>query len=121
MTFGDGDVNNRARLWQAIGLAKARFDPKLDRLAPMTPIATLLLVDDDRHLLDSMAAWLREQQYEVHTAAGMRDATGILDTRKLDLVLADIRLADGDGFAILARCRKLTKQIAPSLFENLSV
>ena len=72
----------------------------------MTPKATLLLVDDDRHLLDSMAAWLREQQYEVHTAAGVRDAAGLVDARKFDLVLADIRLADGDGFAVLAHCRK---------------
>ena len=72
----------------------------------MTPKATLLLVDDDRHLLDSMAAWLREQQYEVHAAAGVRNAAGILGARKFDLVLADIRLADGDGFAVLAHCRK---------------
>jgi DNA-binding NtrC family response regulator len=72
----------------------------------MTAKATLLLVDDDRHLLDSMAAWLREQQYEVYTAAGVREAVAVVGSRHFDLVLADIRLADGEGFEVLAHCRK---------------
>ncbi|MEX2027037.1 MAG: sigma-54 dependent transcriptional regulator, partial [Pirellulaceae bacterium] len=72
----------------------------------MTAKATLLLVDDDRHLLDSMAAWLREQQYEVCTAAGVREAVAVVGSRHFDLVMADIRLADGEGFEVLAHCRK---------------
>ncbi len=72
----------------------------------MTAKATLLLVDDDRNLLDSMASWLREQHYDVHAAAGVRDAVALVDARHLDLVLADVRLADGDGFEILAHCRR---------------
>ena len=34
----------------------------------------LLLVDDDRHVLDSMAEWLRSQGYELETASGHADA-----------------------------------------------
>lgn len=66
----------------------------------------LLLVDDDRHVLDSMAGWLREQGYQVHTASGCTDALRIIKERPIDLVLADIRLADGDGFEILAWSRE---------------
>ena len=68
--------------------------------------ATLLLVDDDRLLLDSMSAWLREQGYQVLAASGREAALKQLAERPVDLVLADIRLADGDGFGILAHCRE---------------
>jgi len=67
---------------------------------------TLLLVDDDRLVLDAMATWLREQGYEVLAASGKGAAFGLLAQRRFDLVLADIRLADGDGFEILAHCRE---------------
>jgi DNA-binding NtrC family response regulator len=68
--------------------------------------ATLLLVDDDRHVLGSMAEWLREQGYEIAEATGSREAIHTIDTRHLDLVIADIRLQDGDGFDILGYCRE---------------
>jgi DNA-binding NtrC family response regulator len=66
---------------------------------------TLLLVDDDRLVLDGMAAWLGEQGYQVHKADGRQSALAHLAERRFDLVLADIRLNDGDGFEILAHCR----------------
>src|SRR5437764_6973071 len=67
---------------------------------------TLLLVDDDRLVLDAMANWLREQGYDVLAAGGRDSALKHLTERRFDLVLADIRLADGDGFEILAHCRQ---------------
>jgi DNA-binding NtrC family response regulator len=68
--------------------------------------ASLLLVDDDRHVLDSMADWLREQGFEVFEATNCREAIREIEHRKIDLVLSDIRLPDGDGFDILAHCRE---------------
>ena len=67
---------------------------------------SLLLVDDDRHILESMAGWLREQGYEVDTAPGQAQATSLVDRSRYDLVIADIRLSDGDGFEILSHCRQ---------------
>lgn len=71
---------------------------------------TLLLVDDDRHVLESMADWLREQGYKVDTASTYQSALGQIDKRgadrkPFDVVLCDIRLGDGDGFDVLAHCR----------------
>lgn len=70
----------------------------------------LLLVDDDTHLLESMAGWLREQGYLVLTARGCTSALELLRKEQFDLVLADIRLDysgdSGDGFDILAWCRQ---------------
>jgi DNA-binding NtrC family response regulator len=68
--------------------------------------ASLLLVDDDRQLLDSMAGWLRSQGYKVFTAPGYETAIAWLQKETPDLVLADVRLQDGDGFDILAWCRQ---------------
>lgn len=67
---------------------------------------TLLLVDDDRQVLTSMAEWLREQGYQLDTATGCREAVAATGRRTYDVVLADIRLGDGDGFDILAHCRQ---------------
>ena len=66
----------------------------------------LLLVDDDRHVLDSMADWLRAQGYELETASGYIDALERLRKGSFDLVLTDVRLRDGDGFDLLEQCRR---------------
>jgi len=66
----------------------------------------LLLVDDDRHVLESMASWLREQGYQLDTAGSLAQARTLVDKQRYDLVLCDIRLGDGDGFELLAHCRQ---------------
>ena len=66
---------------------------------------SLLLVDDDRLVLDGMAGWLREKGYTVSEAVTCHEAVDLIDATAFDLVLADIRLQDGDGFEILAHCR----------------
>ena len=67
---------------------------------------TLLLVDDDRQVLESMADWLREKGYDLDTAASFAAAQTALDKKRYDLVLLDIRLGDGDGFDLLGVVRK---------------
>ncbi len=67
---------------------------------------SLLLVDDDRHVLGSMADWLREQGYRVDVATDCATAIAALGRKPFDLALVDIRLPDGDGFDVLAHCRE---------------
>ncbi len=71
----------------------------------MKPHGTLLLVDDDRQVLASMADWLKDQGYPTDTASSLADGKSAVDRRTYDLVLADIHLGDGDGFELLAHCR----------------
>jgi len=63
------------------------------------------LVDDDRHILEAMGGWLREQNYEVDTAPSVDTALAALGKRPYDLVLCDVRLGDREGFEVLERCR----------------
>ena len=72
----------------------------------MKSLGTLLLVDDDRHLLGSMADWLREQGYATDTASSLAEGVAAVDRKSYQLALVDIRLGDGDGFDLLTHCRK---------------
>ena len=67
---------------------------------------SLLLVDDDRQVLDAMADWLREQGYQLDVANGHATALAAIEKKRYDLLLLDIRLRDGDGFELLAHCRE---------------
>lgn len=68
-------------------------------------LASLLLVDDDRHVVDSMSQWLRTKNYRVDTARDVSSANAQIDAKTYDLVICDIRLGDEDGFDVLAHCR----------------
>ncbi|MFV2070808.1 MAG: sigma-54-dependent transcriptional regulator [Pirellulales bacterium] len=67
---------------------------------------SLLLVDDDRQVLEGMADWLRELGYDVETAGGYQQAMSVIGRKTFDLALVDIRLRDGDGFDVLSELRE---------------
>ena len=77
----------------------------MNKNAPMNK-SSLLLVDDDRRVLESMADWLRSQGYDLDAAGGYADALESLRRKTYSLVLADVRLGDGDGFDLLEQCRR---------------
>jgi DNA-binding NtrC family response regulator len=62
---------------------------------------SILLIDDDRHLVESMSDWLRELGYSVDCATNFDDAVQHINSRSYDLTLVDIRLGDRDGFDLL--------------------
>jgi DNA-binding NtrC family response regulator len=71
---------------------------------------SLLLVDDDRLVLDSMADWLREKGYRVAEACSADEAIQRIDQTVFDVVLTDIRLQQGDGFDVLDHCQQICPQ-----------
>lgn len=72
----------------------------------MTRSASILLVDDDRYLADSMADWLRELSHDVVAAATIAEAKRHLTSRRFDLVMTDLRLGNEDGFDLIRHVRK---------------
>lgn len=72
----------------------------------MTRSASILLVDDDRYLADSMADWLRELSHDVIAVATITDAKRHLASRRFDLVMTDLRLGGEDGFDLIRHVRK---------------
>ncbi len=66
---------------------------------------SLLLVDNDRSILESMGSWLREQGYTVDLAWNRADAEKSLSRKPYDIVLTEVHLPDGDGFEVLAKSK----------------
>jgi two-component system alkaline phosphatase synthesis response regulator PhoP len=68
--------------------------------------ARILVVDDERSILDLVTAYLRQEGYEVETA--MDGPSGLKAARVLkpDLVVLDIMLPGMDGIEVLARLRR---------------
>ena len=66
----------------------------------------VLLVDDDRALLDANEAYFADHGYLVHRAETARDALAILRGAKLDWVVLDVDLPYQDGFQVCLQARK---------------
>lgn len=58
----------------------------------------ILLVEDDRNIIENLTEFLRHEGFEVKNATGQSKALEILSENQFDLVLLDIMLADGNGF-----------------------
>jgi CheY-like chemotaxis protein/Tfp pilus assembly protein PilZ len=61
----------------------------------------MLVVDDEEDLRDVIAFDFSRQGYEVLTAASGNEALRIVESRKVDIILTDVRMPDGDGVALL--------------------
>lgn len=77
-------------------------------MLPSTPSANgnLLLIDDDRWLLESMAQWLASEGFQVTSCSRYSEARKKIASESFDLILCDVRLDDGDGFELLDFARK---------------
>lgn len=60
----------------------------------------ILLVEDDTTIVENLREFLAGQGFSVVAAPGQQKALELLETDSFDLVLLDISLADGNGFAV---------------------
>lgn len=66
----------------------------------------ILLVEDDRSIILSLTAFLREEGFEVASASGQQEALLRMAQATFDLVLLDISLADGNGFTVCSAIKQ---------------
>ncbi len=71
-----------------------------------TTKANILVVDDDRIILDSLCEFLRLEDYAATGAATITQAITHLQRQAFSLVVTDVSMPDGDGFELLAFIRK---------------
>lgn len=79
--------------------------------------ATLLLVDDEVSLLESLAFLLEQQGYAVHTAGSGPECLQQVEQQAPDLIVLDVMLPGMDGFEV---CRRLRAQEYPGVILLLT-
>jgi two-component system KDP operon response regulator KdpE len=74
-----------------------------------TPTTSVLIVDDEPHLLDALTINLRARGYAVHRAATGNEALRIAATDKPDAVILDLGLPDCDGVDVVRSLREWSR------------
>jgi len=69
---------------------------------------SILVVDDDRKLLDILREYLTFKEYKVITAVRGQDALRLFYEERPDLVVLDVMMPGMDGWEVCARIRELS-------------
>lgn len=78
----------------------------------MSESASILLVDDDQQLVESMAEWLGSIGFETAVAATKAEAEKKVRNQAFDIVITDLRLGSEDGFEVIKMVRKWSAETA---------
>ena len=78
----------------------------------------ILLVEDDSTIVENLCEFLTEEGFSVTAVPGQRQALEILESDSFDLVLLDISLSDGNGFAVCSYVKQNTD--TPVIFLTAS-
>jgi len=70
---------------------------------------SILIVDDEESVRDSLHNWFIEDGYDVERAENAKKALLMLESRKFDIILADIKMPGMDGMEMHRRIRALNK------------
>ena len=68
----------------------------------MTRPISILVVDDEQIVLDSVRKLLRKDNYAIHCALSAPEALRIMDTTTIDIVLTDLMMPEMDGLELMS-------------------
>ncbi|MBU4068490.1 MAG: sigma-54 dependent transcriptional regulator [Proteobacteria bacterium] len=71
----------------------------------------ILIVDDDKNMLEVLSLRLEAEGYKVTAAAGAEDALKMAKDELLDLALVDLKLAGKDGIELMQDLRRITPEM----------
>jgi response regulator RpfG family c-di-GMP phosphodiesterase len=84
-------------------IAKSELVEKNSRVADQLAVRplNLLLVDDEVEILHSLKRLTRGHAFKIYTAANGLEAIDILNSKKINIVITDIKMPQMDGHALL--------------------
>ncbi|HRR76484.1 MAG: response regulator transcription factor [Ruminococcus sp.] len=78
----------------------------------------ILLVEDDKSIIANLSEFLKKEGFSVVNAEGQARALEIISEEQFDLVLLDVSLADGNGFAVCSAIK--SESSTPVIFLTAS-
>lgn len=74
----------------------------------MEPIKRVLIIDDDKAIVNSFSKILKKSNFATDTATTGKEALWKLKDQKYDIALFDLKLPDMEGTELLSRMEKET-------------
>jgi DNA-binding NtrC family response regulator len=71
---------------------------------------SILIVDDEESVRDSLYNWFIEDGYRVACAEDAKKALSVLESDAFDIILADIKMLGMDGLEMLRRIKSIRKE-----------
>ena len=68
----------------------------------------ILLVEDDKEIIINLTEFLTKEGFSIKNAKGQAAAIELVENETFDLVLLDVSLADGNGFAVCSAIKSST-------------
>lgn len=68
---------------------------------------TVLIVDDEQGIRDILGLNFEIEGFVIVKAAGGKEALEIVKKQRVDFVLSDVQMPEGDGFTLLKEIKKL--------------
>ncbi len=78
----------------------------------------ILLVEDDGTIVENLTAVLKAEGFSVRAVSGQREALEAVEGESFDLLLLDVSLKDGNGFAVCSAVKALVD--VPVIFLTAS-
>jgi DNA-binding NtrC family response regulator len=70
---------------------------------------SILIVDDEESVRDSLYSWFTEDGYRVEVAEDAKKALSLLEANGFDIILTDLKMPGMDGLELLQRIKSLNK------------
>ncbi len=91
---------------------------RLEKMTKAPNPLKVLVVDDDREILDFMQTFLTGEGCEVETLSDPSSAESAVRAKSFHMVVLDLMMPDMDGVQVLERIRKVDDDIAVVIFTG---